>query len=475
MSRTRRPSSYAALAAVSLGVFLAALDQTVVMTALPSMMADLHIPLSRLDQASWIVTGYLLGYTVAMPLMGRVSDVYGRFRIFALSLLLFMGGSALAALASNLTWLVVARLIQAVGGGATLPVAMAIVADALPQRRHPLALGLLGGLAEAGGVLGPLYGGVITQAWGWPWIFWINVPLDFAIIALLARFMPAAPRRRPASVDYWGGALLGSSLLCLALALTREGGQARPIYYTGPLLAGAALSFSLFLLRERQAKEPLFRLSLFKDLAGANATNLLVGAALILVLVNVPLMADTILGQPALEGGLRLMRLTLAMAVGAPLGGLLCRRFGYRATALLGLSLSSAGFYFMSRWGLDITDPGMSLHLALSGLGLGLVIAPVASSVMSTVAEGERGVAASLVTVMRMVGMMVGLAALSAWGMVRFQTLAGDVSVSALITGDPQAQAQLTEAALSLFREFFLAAMAICLLAFLPALGLRRR
>ncbi len=468
--------STALLAVVAAGVFLAALDQTVVMTALPSMMTDLRIPLSQLDQAAWIVTGYFLGYTVAMPLMGRVSDIYGHFRIYALALLIFAAGSAAAALSPNLAWLVAARLVQAIGGGALLPVAMAIVAGVLPENRRAVALGILGGVAEAGGVLGPLYGGLITQHWGWPWIFWVNIPLGMAVLVLLAVLRPAT-QRRSARVDYRGGALLGVSLACLTLALARQGGQALPLYYTAPLSAGAALSFALFLVRESRTQSPLLRLSLFKDLAlaGANVTNLLVGAALIIILVNVPLMADTILGQPALEGGLRLMRLTAAMAVGAPLGGWLCHRFGSRAPAVLGLALSASALFLMSRWGLDIADPDMTVHLVLGGLGLGLVIAPVATTVVSSVAEGERATAASLVTVMRMIGMMVGLSALSAWGMGRFQTLAGDVSVSALLSTDPEALAALTDAALRLFREFFLTAMALSLLAILPALAMRRR
>lgn len=475
-NRVRFLSPYAMLAVVCTGVFVAALDQTMVITALPGIMADIRLPLSKLDQASWIITGYLLGYTVAMPLMGRISDVYGHVRVYALSMVLFMGGSALAALAGSLGWLVAARLVQAVGGGAVVPVAMALVGDAFPSLRRALPLGIIGGVAEAGGVLGPLYGGAITQAWGWQWIFWINLPIGAGVILLLSLLMTARPGRR-ARIDYPGGLLLGGSLVSLTLALSREAGQARPLYFTAPLFLIAALFFLLFLLRESRAASPLIRLSMFRSptLAGANATNFLVGAALILALVNIPLMADTVLGQRPLEGGLRLMRLTAAMAAGAPLGGLLCQRFGYRAPVLMGLALSAAGFYLMRGWGLDIADPTMSLHLVLGGLGFGLVIAPVATAVVNSVGEDEKAVAASLVTVMRMMGMMVGLSALSAWGMGRFHTLAGGIPLSALISNDPEARDQLIRAGLSLFQEFFLASMAICLLALLPALLLRRR
>ena len=172
------------LAIVCLGVFTTALDQTVVVTALPSVMLDLKIPLSEIDDASWIITGYLLGYTVAMPLVGRISDVYGYVRIYQVSLLLFGLGSILVALASNLTEMVGARVIQAVGGGATVPISMAIAASVMPPGRRGLALGLVAA-AEAGSVLGPLYGGSIIQLLGWRWIFWLDVPQTAVLVALL--------------------------------------------------------------------------------------------------------------------------------------------------------------------------------------------------------------------------------------------------------------------------------------------------
>ena len=459
---------YLILGIVSSGIFVAALDMTAVVTALPDIMTDLRLPVTELDQVAWIIAGYLLGYTAAMPLMGRVSDVYGHGRIYVVSLLIFMVGSLFVATAPSLGWLVGARVFQAIGGGAVVPVSMAIAGDIFPERRRGPALGMIGAVAEGGVVLGPLYGGVITHYLDWRWIFWINLPIGFLIILLVLVMLRPTPRLR-GTVDYWGGLLLTASLTLLAVALSQGPGQ--PQYFL--CLLGAVGLFALFLLREMRTAQPLIDLSMFRSLtlSSANATNLLVGGALIMAMVNIPLMADTIMGRSALEGGLRLMRLTAAIPVGALVGGFLCQRLGYRLPTALGLALSATGFFLMSRWGLDIADPWMTLHLAIGGLGFGVVIAPITTAVLNSVREGLRGVASALVTALRMVGMLIGLSALSAWGMGRFEVMTAGLSLSEIL----EAPEELTGPVMGLFHDFFLAAMAMCLLAILPALFMRRQ
>jgi MFS family permease len=183
---------HSAMFIVGLGIFLAALDQTVIVTALWPISQEMAIPITELDKAAWVVTAYLLGYTVALPLMGRVADVYGQRRIFLVSLGVFMLGSVLCALAPTLGWLIAARGVQAVGGGAVLPVGMAMASHIYGAKRVPFMLGILGAVAEAGGVIGPLWGAAIME-WmegllkisGWRWIFWVNVPLGLVFAALL--------------------------------------------------------------------------------------------------------------------------------------------------------------------------------------------------------------------------------------------------------------------------------------------------
>lgn len=173
------------LVIVGSGAFVTALDQTVVVTALPSLMLDLKVPFSELDRVSWVITAYLLGYTAVMPLIGRLADVYGYSRVYQVSLVLFSIGTSLVAVSSSLEWMVAARVVQAVGGGAAVPIGLAIASSALPRERRGLALGVVAGAAEAGSMLGPAYGGAIIELASWRWIFWLNVPQSAVLFLAL--------------------------------------------------------------------------------------------------------------------------------------------------------------------------------------------------------------------------------------------------------------------------------------------------
>jgi EmrB/QacA subfamily drug resistance transporter len=458
------------LAVVCIGIFFAALDQTVIYGALPDMMNDIGLPVTRLDQAAWIVIGYLLGYTLAMPLMGRVSDVYGHGRIYILSLLIFMVGSIGVALAINLQWIVGARILQAIGGGALVPVAMAIAGDFSVEKRRAVALGIIGAAVEAGGALGPFYGAAMAQYLGWRWIFWINIPVSLLAIFIVFPFFGRSPRTQ-GRIDYIGGFFLAIALGFFSLGVSRQSGQPDFLVYLIGFLIGSVLFFVFFILRIKRVSEPLFELSMFRNITffAANLTNLLVGGALVIAMVNIPLMSDTIMGKSPLEGGLRLLRLTIMLSIGAVTGGFLCKRFGYRAPTILGLILSSIGFFFMSRWSISITDPWLTLHVAVCGYGLGLVIAPLASAVMDSVRQDKGGIASSLIVMTRMIGMIIGLSVITSWGMGRFHLMTVGMSLTEIVA----APENLVDSLLALFHDFFIASMGICLAAILPSIWLR--
>ncbi|MFQ5933960.1 MAG: MFS transporter, partial [Dehalococcoidia bacterium] len=392
-------SPYPAILAACLGVFIAADDQTVVVTILPSIMSEFRLGINELDQVSWTITGYLLGYTCVMPLMGRVSDVYGHRRVYLLAMGIFLVGSVLVAVAQNLPTLVAFRVFQAVGGGAVVPVTIALTGALLPPERRAAALGLVGASAEAGGVIGPLWGGLIDRVLDWRWVFWVNVPLVAITVVLLLLLAPSGIRQ-PQKVDYRGGVLLALVLIVVTLSLSR--------WRDAPALAGGGLALSglllfIYVLSQRKTSNPLTPSSLFRQAAfsAANGAHFLVGVALIIAMVTVPLMTDTVLGEEPLEGGLRLMRLTAAIPVGAVLGGLIAGRLGYRVPTGAGLLLSALGFYFLSGWELDISDPVMTIHLIIVGLGFGLVIAPIATAAINSVLKTDMGTAAALLTVIR--------------------------------------------------------------------------
>ena len=218
LSRLQRHSlpPWVMVAAIATGTFITALDQTVVVTALPAVMVDLKIQLARLEAVIWVVTAYLLGYTVAMPLLGRLADVYGYTRIYQCSLLVFCVGTTLVALSGEWDWLngqvdpldqiVIARVVQAIGGGGTVPISLAIAAALVSPEKRGLALGIVAGAAEAGSMLGPAYGGAIIEIWSWRGIFWLNVP-QAAVIAAALLFLPNQ-RFADARMDYRGAIVL---------------------------------------------------------------------------------------------------------------------------------------------------------------------------------------------------------------------------------------------------------------------------
>ena len=472
------------LAVVGTGAFVTALDQTVVVTALPSIIPDLKIPSTPegLQRASWIITAFLLGYTSAMPLLSRIADVYGYARIYQASLVIFSAGTILVAVSPNLEWIVAARVVQAIGGGATVPIGMALASTALPSRRRGLAIGLVVAAAEAGAMLGPAYGGAIIEALSWRWIFWLNVPQ--AAVLFIAMFWLKDRPRKGARVDYLGGLLLAAALVTLSLALSREGlftlSSATPFIIAAP---GIGLLGSLVLL-ERRTWQPLLQPLLFRSRAflTANLTQLLEGVSLIIALVTVPLMANTVMGKVPLTGAWWLLRMTVMIPVGAVAGGILVGLVGIRPVTIAGLGLAALGLFLIGTWDLDVGEPSITLHLMIAGVGFGLNNAPIMTRALSSVGEEYRGTVASLVTVSRMIGMALGLAALSAWGVEHFQVLTAgldlpiglpDESVEALQVRRDEYFHSLSAAGLSLFHNFLYIAAAVALVAMIPALAMR--
>jgi MFS family permease len=469
------------LATISVGAFVTALDQTVVVTALPSVMLDLKVPISELDRASWIVTAYLLGYTAAMPIIARLGDVYGYRRIYQGGVIVFIAGTCLVAVSPNLECMVGARAVQAVGGGATVPIGLAVASTALPQRHRGLAIGIVIASAEAGGMLGPAYGGAILHFLDWRWIFWLNVPQGAAVFVALA-WLPNR-RNQNARVDYLGGILLIAVLFVLSVALSRQGlftaSSATPFVLGTP---GVLLAVALVLV-ERRTLQPLLASFFFRSRAfiTANLTQLLEGMALIITMVTVPLMADTVMAREPFTGAMWLLRMTAAIPVGAIVGGRLLAVIGIRPVTVIGLVLSAGGLFLVSGWGLDIGEPWLTLHLVIVGLGFGLNNTPIMTQALSAVTEEYRATAASLVVVSRMMGMTLGLAALAAWGVEHFQALTAGLEFPLVQAGEApegltkkldEYNSELTAAGLSLFHGFFRVAAALSLAAILPALAM---
>ncbi len=484
------------LALVCVAIFIGAVDLTVVTAVLPKIMADLQVAIdTELNRATWVISGYLLAYTVSMSFMGRLSDIYGRRATYLLCLGVFIIGSAVVALAPTLNGVIAGRVVQAFGAGALVPIAMALVGDLFAPGRRATALGVIAAVDTAGWMVGHLYGGVLMRAFdSWRLLFWVNLPLGLIALGLTWWALHDLPIRRASGAFDWLGALLitaGLTALNLGLSAGAELGQtdfygpaAGPSPYALPLVLASIVLLAAFVWAERRARDPLLELKLFRDRAAAAACaiNGLAGFALALALANVPLFINTrlalfnpsdpdILRRAAWDSGWVLSALTLAMAAAAPLGGWLTSRFGARWPAASGMALAAGGYLLLSRWQAGTGYVAMVAGLATAGVGLGLALSPVAATVIDAGDVERRGSASALVIILRLIGMTIGVSVLTLWGVQRQQVLRQAGAADPLAANDPQQF--LVNVAARVIDETFLFAVAACMLALLLALLLR--
>lgn len=453
-----RRRSYLVLFLVSFGVFIAADDLTVVSTLLPQMIIDFEIPVpAGLDDASWIVSAYLIAYIGTMPFMGRVSDIYGRGKVYISCLVLFALSSAVVPLTKSLPWLIFFRAIQAIGGGAMVPVAMAIIGDVFSNEHRPIAMGTLVAIDTSGWIFGPLYGAFLVRYLDWKWQFYINVPASMlAAVGAYWALKDLPQPKKKTSLDLSGAFLFTAGLVALNLALSYLGGNAAtgPSFdfdapppttrFVLPLLGLAALLLGVFVFLERRTSYPLINLKMLKrpNFSQACVINFLVGIALIIAMVNVPLFVNTIMAEgntmeeilrlAAIRSGQILAIMTGTMSVASLGGGWMCKKFGYRVPVVVGLIAAGVGFFLMGGWSPHVNVREMALHLALAGLGFGLVTSPLSTAIVETVEETQRGVASGLVVILRLIGMSVGLSLLTAWELRRFEQLSSPYSLAEL-------------------------------------------
>jgi MFS family permease len=463
------------LAVVCLPVFIGALDLTIVSAVLPEVIRSLTVEIQKLDIAGWVVTGYFVSYAISMTFMGKVSDISGRRAVYLASLVIFFVGSWLvaaspgwpAAIASSIMQgfqgngpepafaplyaLIFGRVIQAFGAGAMVPVSMALVADLFPPEKRALPLGIVGAVDTAGWVLGHLYGGIMVQFMTWPYLFWINLPIIAVMFVVTWWGLAQLPRAKvTGGIDWIGVALLGVALVLLNVGLgspeiASEVSAPPPqkgIYW----VLGAAVVFIAFLFSQRRIKDPILNLGIFRirNVAAANGVNLLVGFCIMVALVSVPLFIN-IAGasetkRAALVTGYLLCAFTVPMALAAVPGGWLSSRVGYRWSVMLGLVVAIVGFLMMSFWKVemasqavaffenlrqgperaDVVGTGfMAAGLALAGIGIGLTIAPIGTAVINGVREDERGMASSLVIILRLIGMSISMSSMTAYALQR--------------------------------------------------------
>lgn len=448
MDRISRRDAIVLLTVLGTGVFLAGLELMITAVALPAIVTDLAT-WTRLREASWIINGYLLVYVVTMPVAGRLADLFGARRLFLWALVLFTLGSLLAGAAPTLELLIAARLVQAVGGGALIPVATSAASHLYSGTARPRALGVVGALTFLGMAAGPVLGAAILGAFhpeaalsrlgveptstlagllapAWRWVFYVNVPVGLValVVAWAASSGWETPRRR-GRVDL-GGAVLFSAFLVGSLgALTLLGSHASadgtgldPATVSLALVVVAAVAAPVTVLRGLRTTDPFLDPRLFRSASFSSAAlvSLLTGYGFATAIVGAAVFVDRVLYGGPDEQRLALGALAGATALGALLSGFAVRLLSLKVVTLLGLGASVAGLVQMAGWTPETSIGSAAVSLALFGAGFGLTVTPRSTAAVEAVPRESYGVASSTVTVARMVGMAVGLAILTAYG-----------------------------------------------------------
>jgi EmrB/QacA subfamily drug resistance transporter len=396
--------------ALMLGMFLAALDQTIVSTALPTIVGDL----GGLNHLAWVVTAYLVASTASTPLYGKLGDMLGRKPVFQAAIAIFLVGSLLSGAATSLGELVVFRAIQGIGAGGLMVGAQAIIGDIVPPRERGRYMGIIGSVFAVASVAGPLLGGFFVDNLSWRWVFYVNMPVGAAALIVVATRLHLPARREQHDVDYLGAALLTAAVVCLVLVTTWGGNEYA--WGSGTIVglgAAAVVLGVLFAWHERHAAEPLMAPHLFRSRTFnvANATGLIVGLGMFGALTFLPLYLQVVRGASPTVSGLLLIPLMAGLLTASILSGRWISTHGrYRVFPIAGTALFAAGMGLLSSLDAHTGFAATALYMVVVGVGIGLVMQVLVLVVQNDAPPADIGVATSTATFFRSIGGSIGVA-----------------------------------------------------------------
>ena len=412
---------WAVLAVLCLGLFMILLDGTIVNVAIPKIMAGLKTDLAGVE---WVMNGYVLMFAVTLVTLGRLGDLYGRRLLFMGGMVLFTLASLACGFAPSIGALIAFRALQGLGGAAMMPSTLSIVAAVFPAEKRGAAMGVWGGVSGLATAIGPSLGGLIVDAASWRWIFLINLPIGVIAVLLSLRVVPESKNPTAvSSLDLPGVALISASMLCLTFALIEGQKYGWTSATILSLFAGCVVLLGAFYRRERAERQPLIDFTLFqhRNFAAGNLTGLILSFGMMGVFFTIPIFLQTVLGFSAIKAGAVMSPMSVAVMLAAPSAGRLSDKVGSRWLISVGLLLLAFGIAWMAgltpiQGGLTPTTGATSLVLPfiVAGIGIGMAIAPTTSAVMATAPLDRIGNASGVLSTVRQLGSLMGIATLGA-------------------------------------------------------------
>jgi len=400
------------LISVMAGMFLSALDQTIVGTALPRIVSDLH----GLSEITWVVSAYLVAQAVSVPITSKLSDIFGRKVLFFFNVIIFLLGSALSGAAPTMTWLIASRALQGIGGGGLAAAAFTIIADIFPPRERGKWTGLVAAMFGIASVIGPTLGGYITDHYTWRWVFYINMPVGIAAMIIAAFALPNIKRDRKGKIDWLGSVGVAAAVVPLMLGLIWGGSQyAWTSWQIISLFATAIVMTGVFALIEYKAEDPILPLRLFKEpiFDLASVIIMLSTAAMFGSILYIPVFFQIVLGKSATNSGLILLPLMVGLVIASIVSGQVVSRTGkYRAIGLIGFSITCVGLFLLSHITQTSTALSVSLDMVVLGLGLGPSLPLMPLIVQNTFSPYDTGVVTGATQFFRTIGGAIGASVL---------------------------------------------------------------